>query len=62
MNNTFLVAVGLLIVASISVGIASITSVPAIIIYLIGLVIWLIGIQVYYPVKKGIRIKKQSQQ
>lgn len=51
MNNTFLVAVGLLIVAICSIGIASIISVPTIIIYIIGLVIWLIGIQVYYKIK-----------
>ena len=61
MNNSLLVAIGLLIVASISVGIANITSVPAIIIYLIGLVIWLIGIQVHYKVKYQITKNKKSQ-
>lgn len=33
MNNTILIAIGLLIIASISVGIASITSVPTIVVY-----------------------------
>lgn len=51
MNNTILIAIGLLIIASISVGIASITSVPTIVVYIIGLVIWLVGIQFYYKVK-----------
>lgn len=58
MNNTILIAIGLLIIASISVGIASITSVPTIVVYIIGLVIWLVGIQFYYKVKY--RISKQS--
>lgn len=57
MNNTILIAIGLLIIASISVGIASITSVPTIVVYIIGLVIWLVGIQFYYKVKY--RISKQ---
>jgi hypothetical protein len=51
MNNTILIAIGLLIIASISVGIASITSVPTIVVYIICLVIWLVGIQFYYKVK-----------
>lgn len=59
MNNTLLVAIGLLIVAVCSVGIASVTSAPAVIIYLVGLVIWLIGIQVYYKVKCRISQRKK---
>lgn len=51
MNNSLLVAIGLLLIASIAVGIASVTSVPAVIIYLVGLLIWLFGIQFYYKVK-----------
>ncbi|OEK41290.1 hypothetical protein ASS88_01385 [Staphylococcus saprophyticus] len=62
MNNTLLVAIGLLIVAVCSVGIASVISVPSVIIYLVGLVIWLIGIQIYYKVKCRISQIKQSQQ
>lgn len=62
MNNTLLVAIGLLIIAVCSVGIASVISVPSVIIYLVGLVIWLIGIQIYYKVKCRISQIKQSQQ
>lgn len=61
MNNSLLVAIGLLIVASIAVGIASITSVPAVINYLAGLLIWLIGIQIHYKVKYQITKNKKSQ-
>lgn len=62
MNNTFLIAIGVLIVASISVGIASITSAPAIIIYLAGLLIWLFGIPIYYKFKCRISQIFKSQQ
>lgn len=62
MNNTLLVAIGLLIVTSISVVIANITSAPTIIIYLVGLLIWLFGIQIYYKFKCRISQMFKSQQ
>lgn len=62
MNNTLLVAIGLLIVATCSVVIASIISAPTIVVYIIGLVIWLFGVEIYYKAKCRISQMKQSQQ
>jgi tetrahydromethanopterin S-methyltransferase subunit C len=57
MNNTLLVTIGLLIVASISVGIATLFSLNVSVVYLVGLIIWLISIEIYYKVKYQITKK-----
>lgn len=50
MNNTFLIFIGLMIVASLSLGIATLFSLNVSVVYLVSLVIWFIGIQVYYKI------------
>lgn len=61
MNNTLLVAIGLLIVASLSLGIATLFSLNVSVVYLVGLIIWFLGIQIHYKVKYQITKNKKSQ-
>ncbi|CRV31587.1 hypothetical protein NLV77_002589 [Staphylococcus ureilyticus] len=51
MNNTFLVFIGLMIVAMFSLGIATLFSLNVSIVYLVSLIIWFIGIQFYYKIQ-----------
>lgn len=51
MNNTFLVFIGLLLVAMFSLGVATLFSWNLQKTYLISLVIWFLSTQVYYKVK-----------
>ena len=62
MNNTFLVFIGLMIVAMFSLGIATLFSLNVSIVYLLSLIIWFIGIQGYYKMKLLISQRKESQQ
>ena len=57
MNNSLLVAIGLLIVASLSLGIATLFSWNIHLTYIAGLLIWLVGIEIYYKVKYQITKK-----
>lgn len=61
MNNTFLVFIGLMIVALLSLAIATLFSLNVSVVYLVGLIIWFFGIQIYYKVKCRISQMKQSQ-
>lgn len=62
MNNTFTVFIGLMIVAMFSLGVATLFSLNASIVYLVSLIIWFISIQIHYKLQEYIRNNKQSQQ
>ena len=62
MNNTLLVAITLLLIALVSLGVATLFSWNIHLTYIAGLLIWLVGIEIYYKVKCRISQMKQSQQ
>lgn len=58
MNNSLLIMIGLLFVASISLALSVIFNLKLSIVYLAGLILWFISSQIYYVLIK----QKQSQQ
>ena len=62
MNNTLLVAITLLLIALVSLEVATLFSWNIHLTYIAGLLIWLVGIEIYYKVKCRISQMKQSQQ
>ena len=61
MNNTLLVAITLLLIALVSLGVATLFSWNIHLTYIAGLLIWLVGIEIYYKVKYQITKNKKSQ-
>jgi len=62
MNMNFLMAITLLLIALVSLGVATLFSWNIHLTYIAGLLIWLFGIEIYYKVKCRISQMKQSQQ